>query len=285
MKYLMRGNTMNNNDSTLCSAPETIDVGPLVAEIAALDPGYYLTLGDDSPAYEEPTDVRVRPASDFYNAETVAAKIGKRSETIVTADVYDLTGRKVPRSERPSEWWEQQKAITPPTSAFYVANAVHRLGHDYLIVGRGEFYVAGETVLDGERAFETITVEEAMRRDLEALEEYMPAVLAAKPEWAEEPTVKSIDDNSDDDTIGVFYALGGFLPDGFNSDVEVRIDQYVVIARQTGAVVRVDPLTATTYLPEPRYSGDTGLTVDELRTLSGAFASMADALDRIKANA
>jgi hypothetical protein len=271
------------NTTTVQPARSVAAVESILRELSELPPDHYLTLGNDDPFYEEPMPVRVRPATDFSDADEMAAMIGTR-KPFNSADIFDLTGRRVPRTERPAEWWEAQRAITPTSGVFYESNAVHRLGHDYLIVGRGMYYVVAETWLDGKRAFETITIEESMRRDMEALEEYMPAVLAAKPGWAEEPTLKSIDDLSEADTIGVSFTRRGFLPNGFAWDAEVSIDQYVTISRQTGAVVRVDTLTPTVYVAEPRRIADAaGMSPEQLRALSSAVRMMADVLEAIQA--
>ena len=271
------------NQTILQPARNAAAVESILRELAELPPQHFLRLGDDDPFYEEPMPVRVRPASDFYDVDEVVGMIGTR-RTFTSADIFDLTGRRVPREERPDEWWEAQRAITPTSGVFYESNAVHRLGHGYMIVGRGSYYVVAETTVDAERAFETISVEEQQRRDMAELEALMPAVLAAKPGWAEEPTLASIDDYSEADTIAVSYSRGGFLPDGFTWDAQVSIDQYVVISRQTGAVVRVDTLTPTVYVGEPRVIGDeAGMRPEQLRALADAVRNMADELEPIVA--
>lgn len=272
------------NQTIVQAERNTAAVEKILRELSEIPAHHYLTLGDDDPFYEEPTPVRVRPASDFADVAEIAAKVGKPNAYFYAADVFDLTGRKVPISERPAEWWAEQRKVTPTSVIFYETNAVHRLGHDYLMVGRGRWYVIAETRVDGQRAFETISDDEQTRRDLAELELLMPAVHAAKPEWADEPTIRSIDNDTDADTIAVTYSRGGFLPDGFTWDAEVSIEQYVVISRQTGAVVRVDTLTPTLYVGEPRVIGDeAGMRPDQLRALAEAVRNMADALEPILA--
>lgn len=275
---------MNSFNSTLVGSPTALDVEELLAEIDTVEPGYYLRVEEDSPFFAAPVDVWVRPARHFRNPDEVAQNVGSGSYYVNYSEIYDLQGRLIPLEERPDGWWAQQLESTPNTDVMFKENAVHRLGRNYLIVGRGRYLVAAETTLDGERAFETISVDESIHRTLAELETYMPAVRAAKPEWADEPTARSIDDLSDEDTIAVSYSRGGFLPDGFTWDANVSIDQYVVISRQTGAVVRVDTLTPTVYVGEPRVIGDeAGMSPEQLRTLGTALRNMADEFEAIQA--
>lgn len=275
---------MNTANSTLVSSPTALDVEQLLAEIDAVEPGFYLRVDEDSPFFAAPADVWVRPAHHFRNPDEVAQNVGSGSYLVNYSEIYDLGGRLIPLEERPDGWWTEQLEATPNTYAMFTPNAAHRLGRNYLIIGRGKYLVAAGTTLDGERAFETISVDESMRRGLLELETYMPAVLAAKPTWADEPTARSIDDLSDVDTIAVTYSRRGFLPDGFTWDAHVSIDQYVTIARQTGAVVRVDTLTPTVYVGEPRVIGDeAGMSPEQLRALADAVRRMADELETIHA--
>lgn len=275
---------MNSTNSTLVGSPTALDVEELLAEIETVEPGYYLTVEQDSPFFAAPAEVWVRPARYFRNPVEVAQNVGSGSYLVHYCEIYDLDGRLIPLEERPDEWWAEQMEITPNGYGFFIPNAAHRLGRSYLVIGRGSYLVAAETTVDGERAFETISVDESMRRGLLELEVYMPAVRAAKPGWAEEPTARSIDDLSDADTIAVSYTKRGFLPDGFTWDAQVTIDQYVTISRQTGAVVRVDTLTPTVYVGEPRVIGDeAGMSPGQLRALSSAVRLMADVLEAIQA--
>lgn len=259
------------------------EIPGLLKEIAALPEKHYLTLGDESALYQEPRDVWIRPASDFRDAEKVAQNVGNWSYEVHYADFYDMSGRHIHLTERSELWRGIQEAITPTTWHHFAANAVHRYGHDFLMVGRGSYVVDAETTLDGERAFETISARELMRRERAELEQYMPAVIAKKPVWADAPTLSSIDDDSEPGTLGVFYFRSGFLPCDFNEHVRVEIAQYVHIDTTTGDVIEAEDVTPSIYIPEPRRAEDVPLTANELRAIGDAIRAMAELLAEIQA--
>lgn len=258
------------------------EIPSLLDEIDAVPEKHRLTLGDESALYREPVEAWTRPASDFTDPEEVAQHIGSPTYMVNYAEFYDLEGREVPKSTRTPEWWAEQTATTPTTRFHFEHNAAHRLGTDYLMVGHGQYLVAAETTLDGVRAFETISAREAAKRERDKLAVHMPIVLAAKPVWADEPTLSSIDDDSEPGRLGVFYFRTGFLPCEFNESVQIEIAQYARLDTTTGRVLEADAPTPSVYIPDVRSVDDAALTVEELREIGDGIRAMADVLESIQ---
>lgn len=270
---------MNTIDSTLVGSPTALDVEELLAEIDAVEPGYYLSVEEDSPFFAAPVDVWVRPARDFRNPDEVAQNVGSRSYLVHYSEIYDLDGRLIPLEERPDGWWAEQFETTPSAWGIFTPNAVHRLGRNYLIVGRGDYYVAAETLVDGERAFETVTVQELMRRDMAGLEKYLPTAMAAKPIWADEPTLRCISDDGDEG-FSITYSRAGFLCGSDPVwDAYVAIEQFVEFDAD-GDVLRADEPRPVVSVEEPRRHVPAP-TPDGLRGLAKGLSAMADLYESI----
>lgn len=269
------------NQTILQPARNAAAVEELLAEIDAVEPGYYLTVEEDSPFFAAPVDVWVRPARYFRNPDEVARNVGNRSYLVHYSEIYDLDGRLIPLEERPDGWWAEQFEATPSAWALFTPNAVHRLGRNYLIVGRGDYYVTAETVVDGERAFETVTYQELTRRDLAGLEKYLPTALAAKPIWADEPTLRCISDDGDEE-FSITYSRAGFLCGSEPVwDAYVAIEQFVEFD-DNGDVLRADEPRPVVSVEQPRRH-DPDPTPAALRALAKGIADMADELESIQA--
>lgn len=226
-------------------------IDKLLIDLAAVPEGHYWTLDDGDPLHIPPTDMMVVLASTVRDPDNTDT-----GDPCVFADIYDLNGRRIPLSERPEGWIDQQAEIRKPGREWGTENAVHRLGDDYIVIGRGQWYVTGETTIDGERAFEVGTAAEFLARDREqsrqesrAFLDQNPIIEASQPWWADNIDVEnrkelgevlvnySYSINVDDLFLGQEATLKGGkltlgeveLQNGYHT---VPIDEFTVLAKQ-----------------------------------------------------
>lgn len=268
---------MNTHQATAAN-----DFAQLLIDLENVPSGSFLQVVEGDALYLEPAAVWIRPATQFDDPEAIAAKIGHPYSTITAADFYTLDGQRVTKADRYEGWWAEQVAITPMQPARVEHNAIHRFGNDYIIVGRGVWYVTAETTVDGERAFETISADERDRRRLEKLESLMPAVIEAKPHWADDPTVAAIDDDPRSGSFAVSYLLDGFLSDGEVPGAEVRLEQWVTFDRASGDVTARNDVQPYVLVTEASRS-DEYLSPAQLTTFADAVRNMAAKLAEIRA--
>lgn len=162
-------------------------IDKLLTDLAQVPEKHYWTLDEDDFLYNPPTDIMVVPASTVRDP----GRTREAGEEFLLGDIYDLNGRRIPLSERPEGWWDQQSEIRKPGRGVYSENAVHRLGDDYLVVGRGQMFLTGETTIDGERAFEVVCRDiyfelqrERRAEERRAFLDANPIIEASQPWWA-----------------------------------------------------------------------------------------------------
>lgn len=188
-----------NEHRTIRQPIEQVDkavIDDLLAHVAAVPTDHYWTLDEGDLLYNAPTDVLVVRASGTRNPESI--EVGSEH---VFADFYDLNGHRLTLSERPDDWFSQQSEIRKPGTMWGTPNAVHRLGNDYLMIGRGQWYVTGETTIDGERAFEFGSGREYFARlreqQLQEKREFLeanPIIEASMPWWSKDLNIEQSDE-------------------------------------------------------------------------------------------
>jgi len=159
-------------------------IDTLLDTLKTLDDNHYLTVSEGDDLYVAPTPNVVVPLSQLRTP-------GEVGDWHSFADFYDLHGHRLTLAERPDTWLAEQSEIRDPGSQRFTLNAVSRLGDDYLMVGRGDWVVTGETTIDGERALEFETVEkhldgmvERSREEKRAFLDANPIIEQSKPAWA-----------------------------------------------------------------------------------------------------
>lgn len=162
------------------------EVRQTLTDLESLEPNQYLRLDPGHPAYYEPADIWVRPASDFADPDEVRASIGTHWSRRRFADLFSVqTGERVAWSQSPDGYVAEQLEKLPFTQRenYFQQNVVTRVG-GYLLVGRGAWDTVAERVLDGESAFEFISSDEAARRKTAAKNKLLPQIEKHRPAWA-----------------------------------------------------------------------------------------------------
>ncbi|MFT4282518.1 hypothetical protein [Microbacterium sp.] len=178
----------------------TTDIHPgiaaILSDLEALPDGHYLTVSEGDFGYEPAANegTWVRPASDFtsISADELRADIEAGREHVF-GRWFRMDGTVVPKSERPEEWMDAEWPSIH-SAVQVTVNAVDVSAGGYLWVSFGVWIPVAETVVDGEPAFEFVTIEERVRRVMVArdeeeqsfLDEHADAIEAVRPWWADE---------------------------------------------------------------------------------------------------
>ena len=172
----------------------------LLAELDAQPEGTYLILEPSDPLYREPEERRRFVDSDLRNPDKLHENLRQNAgfSPQVLGDYYNLDGTRVPITDRPETFWDEQCALTTNKGALDAAlggtNAVARLGESYIFVSRGGYVPVSEFIDEatGESGIEfqelsayTDDYYAAMDHEKNEFVEDHPEIEEHRPVWAE----------------------------------------------------------------------------------------------------
>lgn len=236
-------------------------IDKLLVDLAKVPEGKYWAVDEGDPLYTAPSDTVIVLASYLRTPNP------PMDEEHYWADYYDMNGRRLPLEERPVEWHREQEKIREIAKTQFTLNAVNRYGDDYLVVGRGLWYAAGETTIDGELAYEFISLKEylerAGQRRVQERQDFLaanPIVEASMPWWAKDLSIEQ-GDKVGEVSINYSYSIG--------------VDDLFL---NQGATFRAGTLTLDDI---EMHNGYNTIPVAEFATVAGELRGFADALDRL----